>query len=659
MSSRTHPGRGHVVALVMLGLAVLAGKLWLIAIDEVHATFAPHDQLRYGEMARALLDGRWFGDYDQFTLLRRPAYPLWMALVAITGLPLRIAAEILLAVAAAGLAVALARRGLRPSLAFLAYLAFVFEPHSFAINGELMSESFYGPLLALLVASLIEASGAGPCRRGAWWAAAAGVPASALWHARPEGVLVVEALVVAAFLPWPRPRTWPLARTRLAFLVVPPLLVLGLASAGISAANRVRYGLFTTCDMDAPGFRAVQDALLRIDVGPRRRYVAFPESARRAAYAASPTFARFAPYLEGPARENWLGHGCSYTGLCDDYGNGWFLFALRDAARDAGAYASAPETEAFYRRVAGELNAACEQRLLRCRPRWPRLLAVDPAGTARAMPRSFIRTAALAAAPPDLATPRDEPGLSPSVQDVFDRVANRRAWLTRPRPLEASGWAFGPLGAPTVVEWRAGDDRLLARTEVSGERPDVVRYFTSRNLGPVPGLTGFALSAVSPAAYAHRGSYLLFRFTDGSEHRVPARRSGCTAAECAVRYAVDRLEEPAEPAGPGGRFTIKTLLGRAYRVAVVLSAPVAAGLLVWLVATRRRATPALGSALLLLAFVVFSRVLLFAYVDAAWFPSEVRYMYPVVPLYAALVLGLVQAAASRPRSVDDHRHPEV
>lgn len=654
--------RRRAVALATLMLAVLAAKLWLVARDEVRAVPAGHDQLRYAQMAESLIEGRWLGEYDQFTLLRRPAYPLWIALVAATGVPLRIAAELLLAAAAAMLAATLARRGLAPPLVLLAYVAFVLEPHTFAVNGEVVSESFYGPMLAVLLALLVEASTAARARVAAAWALGAGVPLAGLWHARPEGILGVAVTVVAAALSWacaPRAeRPWRVAASRLLVLALPPMAVLGLSSAWIGMVNRARYGVFTVTEMGAPRFVEAQAALLRLDVGPRRRYVAVPEAARRRAYAESPTFALLEPYLEGSPKAPWIEAGCGQAAVCDDYGNGWFVYALRDAAHAAGAYVSAREAEAFYSRIAAELNAACEAGRLRCRPLRPILLAVDPLGTLRALPRSFLRTAALGAQPHYLLS-RDAPDTSPAVRAVFDRVANRRAWLTRPEVLRASGWAFGATGAPRAVEWRAADGGLLARADVSLERADVVGYFAGRNVGEVPRVTGYALSAERPVTSAEReGSYLVFLFGDGSEHRVPAKRGACTDPGCTVRYGVDRVDDPALPPA-GARFALKTAVDGIYRAALVASAPLSAGLVAWLLARRRRPAPVLSFILLLLAFAVVSRAFLFAYVDAAMFPSAIRYMYPVVPIHVAWVLVLVQAALGDRDGADGREREEA
>jgi hypothetical protein len=640
-----------------LFLAILTFKLWLVARDEVRASPPFQDPLRYAQMADALLQGRWLGDYDQLTLMRKPGYSFWVALVARTGLPLRIAAELFLAFGAAVLALVLVRQGLRAPLAApLVYTSFVLEPHSFHINRELLSESFYSPALAVFAALLILAHARGACRQGAYWAAVSGIPLAALWHTRPEGVTLIAAVVAAgllsfAFVPQ-GPRSWLSAFRSLAVLAGPPILVLALASAALAWTNHARYGVFTTLEMKSAGFVAAHRALMRIDVGPRRRYVAVPEAARRAAYAASPTFVLLQPYLEGPWRSAWLKNAC-YSGVCDDYGNGWFVYVLRDAAHSVGAHASAPEAEAFYWRIARELQGACGDGRLRCRRDWPGLLAVDPLGTFKAMPAAVVRTLRLFVTGYPIGR-REEPGAAPAVKAVFDRVANRRIRLARPEQVGVVGWAFGPAGAPTLVEWRGGNGHELARSDTRLERPDVLLHFERLGI-TAPGRTGFKLATHVPAARGwSEGSFLLFYFADSSQHRVLARQGGCVDADCAVRYAldaVDDLDESDRALDVGWRHAIQGWIDRAYRAGLAVALPAGILLVVWAVLTRRRPSAALGSALLLLAFMLASRVFFFAYVDAAMFPAEVRYVYPVAPFVVILLLGAAQVALRPARAI--------
>lgn len=72
-------------------LAVL--KLLLVSQEEVIARNQPFDDLW---QIMAASRGYWFGSgYNVMTFVHLPVYPLWIDLVYFTGIPLRIASELL------------------------------------------------------------------------------------------------------------------------------------------------------------------------------------------------------------------------------------------------------------------------------------------------------------------------------------------------------------------------------------------------------------------------------------------------------------------------------------------------------------------------------------------------------------------------------------
>jgi hypothetical protein len=96
------------------------------------------------------------------------------------------------------------------------------------------------------------------------------------------------------------------------------------------------------------------------------RYSAIDKSKREIAYKVSPSFAQLRPYLEGPGQA-WIQFGCQDSNTCDDYSNGWFHVALREAMRNIGWW----ETEKIAQEKMGlindELSKACKEKLITCK----------------------------------------------------------------------------------------------------------------------------------------------------------------------------------------------------------------------------------------------------------------------------------------------------
>ena len=97
-----------------------------------------------------------------------------------------------------------------------------------------------------------------------------------------------------------------------------------------------------------------------------------PREVRLRAYRESPAFASIAPFLDGSQgsaeqRRQWMELSCFlYDTTCGDFGGAWVVWAVRQAAADAGHYRSAATAAAFFDRMASELGAACDGGRLRC-----------------------------------------------------------------------------------------------------------------------------------------------------------------------------------------------------------------------------------------------------------------------------------------------------
>jgi hypothetical protein len=86
---------------------------------------------------------------------------------------------------------------------------------------------------------------------------------------------------------------------------------------------------------------------------------------RKQIYQVSPAFRELEPYLEGDLGRDWAVHAGDLV-AAGEIASGWFIWALRDAVDLAGYCNSGAKADAYYRRLAQEVNAACDQGLLAC-----------------------------------------------------------------------------------------------------------------------------------------------------------------------------------------------------------------------------------------------------------------------------------------------------
>jgi hypothetical protein len=96
------------------------------------------------------------------------------------------------------------------------------------------------------------------------------------------------------------------------------------------------------------------------------RYSAIDKNKREIAYKISPSFAQLQPYLEGPGQA-WVQFGCQDSNTCDDYSNGWFHVALREAMRNIGWWDTEKIAQEKMGVINDELSKACEEKLITCK----------------------------------------------------------------------------------------------------------------------------------------------------------------------------------------------------------------------------------------------------------------------------------------------------
>jgi hypothetical protein len=220
-----------------------------------------------------------------------------------------------------------------------------------------------------------------PSRRR-WLGLVLGLIGGCYWLTREEGIWLLPMLAVIA-LPWLHGVVGNLRAGRTALLkdaarcLLLPVLAFLLVVMVVNSINFAVYGVFRNNDLRSGPFPEAYGALTRIRHGEWQRYVVFPKESRLWAYNASPAARELAPYLDGDAGRAWIetsrAHpkpwGCAKDPAnCNNEIPSWlFVWALRDAVSVAGHYRSAADADAYYTRLADEINAACDSQAIPCR----------------------------------------------------------------------------------------------------------------------------------------------------------------------------------------------------------------------------------------------------------------------------------------------------
>jgi hypothetical protein len=360
----TGVGRGVIVALSVLYL--------IIAMHTPIGVFgtSPHDDGLFIGHALNVVNGNWFGPYDQLTLAKGQGYTFVLLLGYASGLPITLTHALLYLGSVLCVTLAVGRLTSVAWLPLVLYAVLLFHPAAQALR--VARDSIYASQVLLICGALLFLMIA--CQRDQFrplLAVGAGLLFGWFWLTKEEGIWMVPGLALLFFgTGWLHHRRGgslrPLIKTSALFLA---------ASIGVNIAyaaiNMIEYGKFISVDFKEGNFESALSALQGVRVGDIVPYVPVPQAVRSKIYAASPSFAELKNYLDGDASpgSGWRTFGCQvYPSTCGDIAGGWFVWALRDAVASKGYYKSPSAASEYYERLTNEIRSACESGRLTCSP---------------------------------------------------------------------------------------------------------------------------------------------------------------------------------------------------------------------------------------------------------------------------------------------------
>lgn len=371
------------LAFIAAALATLIAVAFAASLSPRALGYAGADDALFVRLAQHITQGEWLGPYDEFTLVKGAFYPMFIAASAMAGLPLLVAQQIVTIVVAGVAALALRRLGLPKSLTLLLFVLLALSPVAWhpdlvRVTREPLYANLGLAVFAFAALVLLKQNQTPSARMRAL--AGFSVAFAAFWLTREESVWLYPALAVLALVPataaifgWWR-HGFPRGRLKqsagvLALQAAGLVLPFAALAGGVAALNQAYYGSFITNEVREGAMPSAYGALLRIEEAAPAPRIFFAGDAAAHAYRASTAAAELRPSLDGARGENWRRIGCEALALSPcptGFGGGWFMWALREAAREAGHMKDAGAAQAFFARLATEINTACDAGKIPC-----------------------------------------------------------------------------------------------------------------------------------------------------------------------------------------------------------------------------------------------------------------------------------------------------
>jgi hypothetical protein len=384
-------------ALIFVGIFIILVffRVWLIAGIPKHLTYGPHDELFFVKAAHYIIHGQWMGPYTQMTLIKVPFYSFFLIYSFLTGLPLFLNETILYVVACIVTFYAFSPLIKNRWFRLLLFITILFAPASLAtsVNVEVYREFVYFSLTLYIVAFSIglflRLDKSIPTLL--LWSVGLGLSMGAFMITREEGVWIYPILflllVVCIVFIWRKKLDHKAWRS---FLILLPILLWYIPIFIVSSLNYSYYGFWGTSEQLDPDFNRVLNTLGRIKSSTWNPEIQITKEARLKAYEVSPILNDLKDSIEAAviSWQPWDDQSSSMKPewYLQKYSNGGseigshFIWLLRDVVYNAGYYATGKYPQEFYKQLANQLEAACNDGRLDCSPpkNIPLVGSIDP-----------------------------------------------------------------------------------------------------------------------------------------------------------------------------------------------------------------------------------------------------------------------------------------
>ncbi len=364
--------RAANIAFWLVVAGVVALKLVLISDLSVQIKFLPHDDSLYVGRAYYLLLGQGYGPYDPRILEKYPGISLWLAAMRLLGIPFLLSVNVLYILSGLYVLTGLLKCGVRRSLAFAAFMLFLFNPITMGYEWvRVIREPLDTGLLALVLGAMLHVYRATGEGRAAWAHLAVIASAFAFSLFMREEDRLLWALLGLFWLgvAWHAYRARPPSRALVAFVVAAALVPAAsgkLYEYALRAFAEEHYGQPVLNELEEGEYPRLLAAIRSINDAKDNRLVMVTQGALHKLRVVAPDFAPVIDRLPTPSAGSF---SCRIQGVCSEISNGWMPFWIKDAAFEAGLTPTLPAAQAYFRNVREEIERACEAKKLHCTER--------------------------------------------------------------------------------------------------------------------------------------------------------------------------------------------------------------------------------------------------------------------------------------------------
>lgn len=352
---------------LILIIIFLVLKIIIVEVQPIYIQpTLKYDDALMVDLANNILEGKWLGEFNRFTLIKGIFTPLFLVITNILQIPFLIGKEIFYGFACVFFINVIKKIIPNKIFLFILYICILFNPiESSNQLCQVYREGLYMSLTLFLIASLIGIflNRKEKISKLIKYYIAFGLSFSSMYICREETVWIMPVVVGAIittilFYIFDKNIKNKIKRILLNLI---PIVIFMIITLTICFINYKYYGAFQINQYWGEEFKEAYGALLRITPEKEIKRVPITKDAIKKAYEVSPKFSELKEFFEGRKGKGWSNCG---EHIRNEINGGYIHWALMEAVEEQGYYSSAATANEYYKQLAKEINDACDNNLI-------------------------------------------------------------------------------------------------------------------------------------------------------------------------------------------------------------------------------------------------------------------------------------------------------
>lgn len=336
---------------------------------DILATNSPHDEFWYIDTAYHLFRHQ---SYSQMSLAHLPIYAYFIKICSLLGVPVRLTIEFFWILGSFLLSKTIYKTTNKNIILSLGiYIYLIFHPYVINYFDRALAENLLACLILVEIFLILEIFSNEKIKfYSNVLIVLFSIIFSVAYFTRNEGITLLLPIIlfyIFYILFNLKKGIKIIFYSKLNKIVISTILSIIALSLLLSVANYSKWNSYNKEELSSPGYSAAMKSLISIDAGPTPYQVSVTMMMIEKGARESKTLSELRPFLEGDVGKGWARISDDPMHTSGEIGNGWFYWAIRDAASAAGWYLTPELANDRFNQVSLELEAGFNSGVLKRR----------------------------------------------------------------------------------------------------------------------------------------------------------------------------------------------------------------------------------------------------------------------------------------------------